>query len=150
VIRPVTEADWDRWRPLWNGYLDFYREDLAEETSRLTFSRLCERNDEMFGFVAEDGGELTGLVHALTHRSTWAATSYCYLEDLFVAPAGRGTGVARRLIEAVTDEASRRGSEKVYWHTQEFNGPARSLYDQLAQRVSIVVYERATARAPRP
>jgi hypothetical protein len=30
----------------------------------------------------------------------------------------------------------------VYWHTQEFNGRARSLYDQVAKRISIVVYER--------
>lgn len=142
VIRPVTEADWDGWWPLWNGYLDFYRVDLPDEISRLTFSRLCERADDMFGFVAEQDGELTGLAHALTHRSTWATTSYCYLEDLFVAPTGRGTGVARRLVEAVTDEAVRLGSEKVYWHTQEFNGAARSLYDQLACRISVVVYER--------
>jgi len=39
-------------------------------------------------------------------------------------------------------DARRRGAVKVYWHTQEFNGPARSLYDLLAKRVSFVVYER--------
>ena len=34
------------------------------------------------------------------------------------------------------------GAERVYWHTQEFNGAARSLYDSVGQLTSMVVYER--------
>ena len=29
-----------------------------------------------------------GLAHVFFHRSTWSPTQYCYLEDLFVDPAG--------------------------------------------------------------
>ena len=36
-----------------------------------------------------------GLVHWLTHPSTWSAGPYCYLEDLFVHPDARGSGVGR-------------------------------------------------------
>jgi hypothetical protein len=46
------------------------------------------------------------------------------------------------LIEAVSTEASARGAAHVYWHTQQFNGAARSLYDQVARLTSFVVYER--------
>jgi GNAT superfamily N-acetyltransferase len=142
VIRPIAAPDWSSWRALWEGYLRFYRQGLPEDVTRATFDRLCEQRDEMFGFVAEGAdGELVGIVHALLHTSTWTTASYCYLEDLFVAPESRGTPTARELIEAVAVEAARRGAEKLYWHTQEFNGRARSLYDQVAQRVSIVVYE---------
>lgn len=142
VIRPVEAGDWEGWRAQWEGYLSFYRHGLPEATTRVTFDRLCDRVDGMFGFVATDGAEIVGLVHALTHPSTWSASTYCYLEDLFVAPAARGSGVARRLIEVVATEAKARGAERVYWHTQEFNGPARSLYDTVARRTSFVVYER--------
>ncbi|MGO9560729.1 MAG: GNAT family N-acetyltransferase [Acidimicrobiales bacterium] len=143
TIRSIVADDWSGWRVLWDGYLRFYREELPEDVTRSTFDRLCEQRDEMFGFVAEGGrGELVGIVHALLHSSTWTTASYCYLEDLFVDPETRGTPVARELIEAVTAEAGRRGADKVYWHTQEFNGRARSLYDQVAKRVSFVVYER--------
>ncbi len=141
MIRPMGAADWDGWRRLWRGYLDFYREALDEATTRATFERLCA-GEVMFAFVAETGGELVGLVHALTHVSTWTTGTYCYLEDLFVEPATRGGTVARDLIEAVAAEAAARGAEKVYWHTQEYNGRARSLYDQLARRTSFIVYER--------
>jgi GNAT superfamily N-acetyltransferase len=127
VIRPVVAADWSGWEALWEGYLRFYREVLSNDVSRATFDRLCEQRDGLFGFVAEGvDGALAGLVNALTHPSTWTTESYCYLEDLFVDPSSRGAGTARELIEAVGAEARARGAVKVYWHTQEFNGPARS------------------------
>lgn len=142
VIRPVAEDDWNGWKKLWDGYLDFYREQLDETTSRFTFDRLVRREDQMFGFVAESGGELKGMANALLHPSTWTRTCYCYLEDLFVERTARGGHIARELIEAVSDEATAKGAAHVYWHTQQYNGAARSLYDQVARLTSFVVYER--------
>ena len=141
-IRPVREDDWDGWKPLWDGYLDFYREQLDEATSRFTFDRLCKLQDGLFGFVAVSDGAVQGLVNALVHPSTWTTGCYCYLEDLFVSRDARGSDIARKLIEAVSTEASARGAAHVYWHTQQFNGAARSLYDQVARLTSFVVYER--------
>ncbi len=143
-IRPIVASDWKGWLPLWDGYVNFYREELEPEVTRSTFDRLCAGADEMFGFVAESSdGTLIGLVHALLHTSTWSTGTYCYLEDLFVSRSGRGGSVARDLIEQVCAEAASRGSDKVYWHTQQFNGPGRSLYDQVAKLSSFVVYERS-------
>ena len=142
IIRPLAEGDWEGWKILWNGYLDFYREQLDEATSRFTFDRLTRREDGMFGFVAEEGATLKGLVNALVHPSTWTTSCYCYLEDLFVERSSRGSHIARELIEAVSTEATNRGAAHVYWHTQQFNGSARSLYDQMARLTSFVVYER--------
>jgi len=142
AVRPLVASDRAGWLPLWHGYLDFYRESLDPEVTEHTFTRLCERREGMFGFVADSGGEVVGIVNALLHPSTWSMTSYCYLEDLFVSPAARGRDVARLLIEAGSDEARALGAAHVYWHTQEFNGPARSLYDQVARLTSMRVYER--------
>jgi GNAT superfamily N-acetyltransferase len=123
----------------------FYRDEVSEELTATTFRRLCEEQDGMFALVAvEDGegGRLVGLAHSVVHPSTWAMTGYCYLEDLFVARDARGGDIAKRLIEATTAQARERGAERVYWHTQEFNGAARSLYDSVGQLTSMVVYER--------
>jgi GNAT superfamily N-acetyltransferase len=48
------------------------------------------------------------------HPLTWSADPYCYLEDLFVTPAARGTGTARQLLEAVFAEARRLGADRTY------------------------------------
>jgi GNAT superfamily N-acetyltransferase len=136
-IRPLRPDHRDAWQPLWDAYLRFYRADVDAATTDHAFARLSEERDGMFGFVAEAGG-LVGFAHVVTHPSTWTTGHETYLEDLFVAPAGRGTGIGRALIEAVYERAG--GS--VYWHTQEFNAPARSLYDSVARRTSFIVYER--------
>lgn len=143
TVRPLRPDDRAGWLPLWDAYNAFYRHATTADEAEATFVRLCERTDGLFGLVALDDAEcLVGLVHGVLHASTWTQSPYCYLEDLFVADGGRGTGAGRALVEAVYAEADARGAARVYWHTQEFNAPARSLYDQLAHRTSFVVYRR--------
>lgn len=143
TVRPLRADDRPGWRPLWDAYNTFYRHETTADEVEATFVRLCERTDGLFGLVALDDAEgPIGLVHGVLHASTWTQAPYCYLEDLFVAEGSRGTGAGQALVEAVYAEADARGAARVYWHTQEFNAPARSLYDQLAQRTSFVVYRR--------
>lgn len=142
-IRPLQAADRTAWDELWQGYLGFYRGELTAEVTDATFRRLAAGEDGMFGLVAEDGsGRVVGFSHAIVHPSTWAASGYCYLEDLFVSPAARGADAGRKLIEATDAAARERGCERLYWQTQQFNGAARSLYDTVGQLTSFVVYER--------
>ncbi|MGC9963568.1 MAG: GNAT family N-acetyltransferase [Acidimicrobiales bacterium] len=143
MIRHLEEADHDRWRELWDGYLHFYRSEVPEDVTADTFGRLCDDRDGLVGLVAVgDDAKVAGFAHLVFHASTWTDSCYCYLEDLFVDPELRGTGSARQLIEAVYAEADRRGATHTYWHTQEYNSPARSLYDVVGRRTSFVVYER--------
>jgi GNAT superfamily N-acetyltransferase len=143
MIRALTDDDYAGWLPLWRGYLRFYRGEVSDEVTRQTFRRLSGGLDGMTGLVAEDpAGGLIGLAHLVFHPSTWAASAYCYLEDLYVVPQARGSGVSRQLLDAVYAEADRRGAVRTYWETQEYNGAARSLYDLVAHRTSFVVYER--------
>jgi GNAT superfamily N-acetyltransferase len=142
AVRPLEPRDFDAWLALWDGYNSFYRNEVTAEVTGNTFRRLHEGTDGFFGLVAEHDGGLVGLAHAIFHPSTWTTRSYCYLEDLFVTRTHRGSGVARALIEGIYAEADRRGADSVYWHTQSYNAPARSLYDQVARSTSFVVYER--------
>ena len=142
TVRPIRESDREAWLPLWQGYNAFYRNEPAEEVTRETFRRLYERTGGFFGLVAEGDGGLVGLTHAVFHPATWTTGTYCYLEDLFVSRGGRGPRAGRLLIEGVYEEADRRGADRVYWHTQQYNAPARSLYDAVAHATSFVVYQR--------
>jgi GNAT superfamily N-acetyltransferase len=75
------------------------------------------------------------------HASTWSRRPYCYLEDLFVAPVGRGHDLGRALLEEAKRASEERGAGRLYWHTQQYNGRARSLYDQVGRPTSFMVYE---------
>jgi GNAT superfamily N-acetyltransferase len=142
TIRALQPDDWDDWRALWAGYLAFYRAELPDAVSRTTFGRLCAGEHGMFGLVAlDDGGRGIGMANCVVHASTWSPQPRCYLEDLFVAPSARGHDVGRALLGAVKEAAAGHGARRVYWHTQQYNGRARSLYDQVGRPTSFVVYE---------
>ncbi|MFZ0040942.1 MAG: GNAT family N-acetyltransferase [Solirubrobacteraceae bacterium] len=141
-VRRLRAQDRQRWGELWHGYLSFYRADLSDEVTDLTFRRLCERDQGMLGLVAVDTEDRPiGLAHLVFHPATWSAEGYCYLEDLFVDRGQRGGLVARTLFAAVYAQARERGVGRVYWNTQQYNGAARSLYDTVGELTSFVVYE---------
>lgn len=142
-IRPLTVGDRAAWEPLWAGYLQFYEATLSPEMTDLTWRRLHDANEPMHVLGAFEGAALIGIVHYLFHRSTWTAGNYCYLQDLFTAPAGRGRGAASGLITAVYDRAREAGASRVYWLTQEGNKTARALYDKLADRPGFIQYRKA-------
>jgi GNAT superfamily N-acetyltransferase len=142
IIRPIRVDDRERWESLWHGYLDFYRAVLTPEVTERTWAALCDPASAVHGLVAELDDHLAGIAHLVLHPTTWATHPTCYLEDLYVAKPWRGGDVARRLIQAVYAFADGFGVDRVYWLTQEYNGPARSLYDTLAHRTSFVVYQR--------
>jgi GNAT superfamily N-acetyltransferase len=141
-VRRLRDGDRRGWERLWQGYLRFYRASLDGPITDQTFARLRDQTDGFAGLVAVDDDERpVGLAHLVFHRSTWSATTYCYLEDLYVDPSQRGGGVAQSLFDAVYALARERGADRVYWHTQQFNAPARSLYDKVGRLTSFVMYE---------
>lgn len=142
IIRPLSADDRGAWEPLWRGYLEFYRAALTPDVTERTWAALIDPNSAVHGLLAETDDQLAGLAHLVLHPTTWATRPSCYLEDLYVAKSWRGRNVARRLIQAVYTFADESGAATVYWLTQEYNAPARSLYDTLAHRTSFVVYER--------
>ncbi len=142
VVRALAQSDEDAWRGLWARYLAFYKTDLAQSTTDALFANLL-KGEPHFALVAENDGRVVGFTHCLPHASTWSSSPYLYLEDLFVDPSVRGTGAGRALIEAVYDEADRRGYARVYWHTDTNNTTARRLYDRLATLSEFVQYRRS-------
>lgn len=144
TVRDLRNDDRPGWEHLWAGYLDFYHAKMEPVTIEVTWSRLLDPAEPMWCLVAEDADshELIGLVHCVIHRGTWSIGNFCYLEDLFTAPAARGTGVGRALIEAVYARADELGCARVYWLTHETNTTARKLYDQVAENRGFIQYRR--------
>jgi GNAT superfamily N-acetyltransferase len=143
TIRPLAAADFEPWYPLWQGYLTFYKTQVSDETSRITFARLTGGTEPMGGFIARDAaGAAIGITHWLLHRSCWTVGDYCYLQDLFVAPTARQGGVGRALIEAVYAKAQVLNCPRVYWHTHETNQVAQGLYNQLAELSGFIQYRK--------
>ena len=145
-VRPLVAADSEHWRRLWTGYLDYYETTVPEAVYASSFERMLAGNagaaHEFRGLIARVGGEPAGLVHFLYHRHGWKIENVCYLQDLYVVPDARGTGLGRRLIEAVYADADASGCPSVYWLTQDFNVAGRRLYDRVGTLTPFVKYAR--------
>ena len=143
TIRPLRAEDEAEWRRLWTGYLAFYQTTVPEPVYVSTFARLLGDDPQDFSaLVAEGDGRLLGLTHYLFHRHAWKVENVCYLQDLYVDPETRGTGLGRKLIEAVYARADAAGAPAVYWLTQDFNHEARQLYDRIAKVTPFIRYVR--------
>ena len=142
IVRPVAPADLAQWELLWQGYNRFYRREVAAEITRMTWSRFFDAYEPVHALVADNSGQLLGLVHYLFHRNTTMIGPTCYLQDLFTGEAARGKGIGRALIEAVYGRAKAAGSARVYWMTHETNLTAMKLYDKVAERSGFVQYRK--------
>ena len=143
-IRAVNESDYAQWLPLWDGYNAFYGRQgetaLDLNITQTTWERFLNSNEPVNAFVAEQNGQLVGLVHFIFHRSTTRLSHVCYLQDLYVNQDLRGAGIGRQLIKAVYVAALKAGSTRVYWQTQDSNIAGRTLYDKIAKHLGFIVY----------
>lgn len=143
TTRPIRPEDQSEWRALWTGYLEFYGTTVADAVYRTTFERLLDpKRPQQCAFVAENNSRLIGLVHVIYHPHNWRVEDVCYLQDLYVDPAARGTGAGRALIETVYAAADANGTPSVYWLTQDFNETARRLYDRIGKLTPFIKYQR--------
>ena len=83
----------------------------------------------LFGHVALDGhGEIAGFALWFLNFSTWRGTHGVYLEDLYVSPGARGTGLGRELLRTLAQECVDRGFSRLEWSVLDWNTPSIEFY----------------------
>lgn len=132
TIRDAAVQDRDGWRRLWQGYLAFYAVPLDHDVTETTWARILDPDSRLSCRVAVRDGGLGGFAVWHHHVASWSPRDDCYLEDLFVDPSLRGSGLGRALIDDLIHLARDRGFGRLYWHTDEGNARARTLYDSYA------------------
>ena len=140
AIESAEQKDYASWLPLWKNYQTFYRTKISDEVTKLTWERFLTPSEPVYCAVAKYDGKIVGLVHYLFHRSTWAESNYCYLEDLFVSEEVRGQHIGKQLIEYVQQQAQKHHASRLYWHTHETNLRGQRLYDWVAQKSGMIEY----------
>lgn len=141
TIESAEQKDYASWLPLWINYQTFYQTIISDEVTKLTWERFLTPSEPVYCAVAKYNGKIVGLVHYLFHRSTWAESNYCYLEDLFVSEDVRGQHIGKQLIEYVQQQAKKHHTSRLYWHTHETNLRGQRLYDWVAKKSGMIEYQ---------
>ena len=140
-IRSVAQAEKTLWSELFQGYANFYNVDLPANAEAQAWSWIHDDDESFWCDVAvTEQGEIVGFVqYQLMHRSL-SGEKVCYLSDLYVESAIRGSGIGRALIDHVFNVAQTQQWSNVRWLTQESNERARKIYDHYSKRSEFVLY----------
>lgn len=129
-IRLAREGEPEPLLPLMRAYCDFYEVSPPDSGLLEMAAALIADPEQGSMFVAEDeaSGELIGFA-ALGWK--WASTRGArigVMEDLYVAEAARGKGVADALIAACAERCRERGAPVLEWVTAPDNHRAQKVY----------------------
>ena len=84
--------------------------------------------------LAYDGDKAVGLAVFCQRYSTFLGRQYLYLEDIFVVPSHRGSGIGRKLMEQAALLAQTLGSTMIEWSVLNWNEPAIKFYEHLGAK----------------
>ena len=90
---------------------------------------------KVFAHVAEnDAGVVVGTAVWFLTFSTWDGVHGIYLEDLYVTPEQRGTGLGFALLTELARECVRNGYTRLQWAVLDWNTPSIEFYDRLGAK----------------
>ncbi|KGN42308.1 GNAT family N-acetyltransferase [Knoellia aerolata] len=87
-----------------------------------------------FAHVAEVDGEVVGMAVWYLTFSTWTGVNGIWLEDLFVQPGQRGSGLGRELLATLARTCVERGYQRLEWWVLDWNEPSIGFYESLGAR----------------
>ncbi|WP_372972373.1 GNAT family N-acetyltransferase [Marinobacter sp.] len=139
----VTADDKPEWRPLFDGYAEFYKTPVTDEIADQVWDWLLDPDHVLEGLIARDpDGKALGIAHVRACPRSLAGGYIGFLDDMFVVPEARGTGVADALFSHLKTLSQERGWSALRWITQHFNERGRGFYDRYTGGPSdFIVYQ---------
>ncbi len=128
-VRPIRPDDVPAVVGLVRELADYER---AAHEVRLTEEQLTTAlfgdSPKLFGHVATDDGAVVGMALWFLNFSTWRGTHGIYLEDLYVQPQHRGSGLGRELLRTLAELCVERGYDRLEWAVLDWNTPSIDFY----------------------
>ena len=128
TVRQAVLADLPVLAPLFDGYRRFYGRP-ADVAAAQTFLRERFDRGESVIFLAHAAGEPAGFTQLYPSFSSVSLARVFILNDLFVVPERRRTGVGSQLLRAATEHARALGAVRVSLNTDIQNTSAQAVYE---------------------
>ena len=132
AVREARESDLDRIRQL---IIDLAHYERAAHEVRTTTEQLQVAlfgpQPAAYALVAESADQVVGFALYFRNFSTWEGVHGIYLEDLYVMPEHRGSGLGRALLTSLAELAVERGYARLDWAVLDWNQPAIDFYRSL-------------------
>ena len=148
LIRPATRADVDEVLRLIRELAIYEKlEHLAVGTPEALERHLFGDRPACEALVAEVGGRAVGFALYFTTFSTFLCKPGIYLEDVFVEPGHRGSGIGKALLARLAALVLERGGGRFEWRVLDWNEPSIRFYESLG---AVIMREWLLARLTGP
>lgn len=132
AIRPATQDDVGEILRLIRELAEYEKlAHMAVGTPALLTAALFGARPSCEALIAEYQGRAVGFALYFTTFSTFLCKPGLYLEDLFVEPAHRGTGIGKALLRRLGQLAAERGCGRLEWRVLDWNEPSIRFYESL-------------------
>ena len=132
AVRPARESDVAQIHRL---IIELATYERAADQVRSTPDQLREAlfgtQPAAYALVAEDDRKVVGFALYFRNFSTWEGVHGIYLEDLYVAPEHRGSGIGKALLVALAEIAVQQGYARLEWAVLNWNQPSIEFYRAL-------------------
>lgn len=129
TIRPATSADIPQILAFIRALATYEREpDAVTATEADLLRDGFGANPFYFCVIAESDGIPSGFAFYFFNYSTWLGRPGLYLEDLFVLPRYRGSGIGKALLKHIAAIAIEKGCPRLQWEVLDWNEPAIEFY----------------------
>lgn len=130
-VRLATPADAEAVAGLFDQYRQFYKQPPGVDACLEFVRARLESGDSHILLAVGPSGEPAGFTQLYPIYSSVRMRRIWILNDLFVAPGFRGSGVATALMESAASLARERGVAGLQLETAADNRPAKQLYEKL-------------------
>ena len=132
-IRPAIPGDEVEIVAMVRELAEFERAaDLAIATAQQFRTALFCENPTVFAHIAQtQSGEIAGFALWFRNFSTWQGKHGIYLEDLYVRPQFRGSGIGQALMAELAALCESEGYPRFEWWVLDWNESARDVYHHL-------------------
>lgn len=145
-ISELTAADRGDWESLYRGYADFYQVPMTPAILGQVWCWIFDDKQPFFALIAkDDSGLAVGMMHYREMVSPLRGAMVGFVDDLYVLPDRRGSGVVDALFNTLDIAAKQHGWPFVRWITADDNYRGRSVYDKVADRTQWITYQMPTA-----
>ncbi|MBA4029741.1 MAG: GNAT family N-acetyltransferase [Planctomyces sp.] len=100
-------------------------------------------------FVAEEAGQVIGMVSLLNTISTAEGGPVCWLEDMVIQPQSQGRGIGKRLLDFAVDAAIQQGFLRITLLTDRSNVKGQEFYSRAGFLPSEMIVLRRSLTSPK-
>ena len=137
AVRKAIEADVPNLLPLMCDLAEFerYADDFAVNEEVLREQGFRRSPPDFHCLIAEEGGELVGLLVYYFVPFTYRAKPNLIIKELYVPGRHRSRGIGKLLIKAVARGAEKAGCGMIKWWVTKWNERGIEFYERLGAKI---------------